>query len=227
MNKNLKSPLWLLALPLLLWTSCQKEAEPVAAVAGTQAKIAQLNSIAVQYDQREMFTLLSPEEKQQAWREHFGHARRQLGNTPQRSELIERMQRWNDEKNMFADADYAALLNTVHFKNWEQEARQVFSVEEIYFIVSSLDVEYRGLEGIPNVGGGIGPAGGGDEPAMDCECMHVAGSTIFCPYVSYTFSIVPSITIKEGICPIDKMCRQKVNCGWWWGSMCNGMCAPV
>ena len=226
MNKQLKSTLFLLALPMLFWTSCQKDADLVPATAETQSKITQMNSIAVQHDQREVFSLLSAEEKQDAWRQHFGHALRQLGNSPVRSELISRMQSWNEEKNMFADADYAALLNTVRFKEWEAEARNVFSTEEIYYIVSSLDIEYNGMDGIPNVGGGFSP-GGGDVPSIDCECAHTAGSTIFCPYVSYTISASPSITIKEGICPIDKTCFQKKNCGWWWGSVCNGMCAPV
>jgi hypothetical protein len=226
MNKQLKSTLFLLALPLFFWTSCQKEADLIPATAETQTKISQVNSIAVQHDQREVFSLLSPEEKQDAWRQHFGHAQRQLGTTPVRSELISRMQAWNDEKNMFADADYLALLNTVRFKEWEAEARKVFSIEEIFYIVSSLDIEYKGMDGIPNVGGGIGPAGG-DVPSIDCECMHVAGSTLSCPYVSYTISATPYITIKEGVCPIDKNCTQKRNCGWWWGSMCNGMCSPA
>jgi len=230
MNKKIKSTLWLLAFPLLMWTSCSKD-DGLASTSGeVRSKINQINSLAVQYDQREVFSLLSPEEKQDAWRQHFGHAQRQLGQSPVRCELISRLQAWNEEKNMFADADYAALLNTVRFKEWEAQARKVFSIEEIYFIVSSLDIEYKGMDGIPNRGyGGSGMTGGGrgDDPQMDCECAHTAGSTIFCPYLSYTISSSPSITIKEGICPIDKTCRQKQNCGWWWGSMCNGMCAPV
>lgn len=229
MNKQLKSTLFLLALPMLFWTSCQKEADLVPATAETQSKIAQMNSIAVQHDQREVFSLLSAEEKQDAWRQHLGHAQRQLGNSPVRSELISRLQQWNNDKNMFADDDYAALLNTVLFKEWDADARKVFGLDEIYFIVSSLDIEFKGPDGIPNRGyGGSGMTGGGrgDDPQMDCNCHSVPGSTIFCPYVTWHLSSDPYVSIKEGVCPIERTCLRKMNCGWFWGQVCNGMCRP-
>ncbi len=228
MNKQLKSTLFLLALPMLFWTSCQKEPDLVPATAETQSKIAQMNSIAVQHDQREVFSLLSAEEKQDAWRQHLVHAQRQLGNSPVRSELISRLQQWNNDKNMFADDDYAALLNTVLFKEWDADARKIFGLDEIYYIVSSLDIEFKGPDGIPNRGyGGSGmTGGGGGDPQINCNCHSVPGSTIFCPYVTWHISADPYVTIKEGVCPIDKVCKQNKNCGWFWLSICNGMCMP-
>jgi len=214
MKNNVFKSMAMLALAAMpFFTSCKKDVD-VPVRANSQAKIDQMSSVAVTTDQKEMFRMLSAAEKQAAWLQHLQIAKAQLGTTLQKGALIDSLISFITAANPFeeANADYRDVLAAVKLKNWDAEARSVFSQLEIIYITNTLLNTFEELEGIVNGGGSIfSHGGGGDKPMIPCECHSVAGSTIFCSYVTWNISANPSVEIKQGICPAEPFCFASVD----------------
>jgi len=192
---------------LFVFTQCEKETNVDLKNELSQVNQKLINEVAQmpsQVDQQLAYSLLTPAEKTMLWKQKLANILKPDTINVQQRRHIEKLMSFINIS-MFENASEKNIKVVTFAKDWCIESLDYFTKEEIIQIAFKIS-NTKAEKIIPvNKSNTLKTAPGGS-PHINCNCC---SSSIF----------------SCNSCETPYVCKQIVDCGWLWNSVCDGRCS--